>query len=67
MEYHFELFRARNTSGKVYFWWRIRSRNFKILVTSEMYTTKNACLKVIRKFINNIGVGKSDFEYIDKT
>jgi uncharacterized protein YegP (UPF0339 family) len=67
MEYHFELFRARNGNNKIYFWWRVRSSNWKILLTSETYTTKNACLKVMRKLITKIGVGVCDFEYIDKT
>jgi len=66
MDYHFELFRAKNARNKVYFWWRIRSRNYKILLTSETYTQKNSCLKVMRKLMRSIGASKCDYQFIDK-
>lgn len=66
MEYRFELFRAKNADGKVYFWWRIRARNFKVILTSETYTQKIGCMKVLRKLMRDLGQNKCSYEFIDK-
>lgn len=66
-EYHFELIKAMNDEGIVHFWWRIKSRNRRILASSETYTTKDSAYKVVRKLKSYIGDRHCTYTFIDET